>query len=1167
MQEGFGGVHDRIDDLDHQFDRLQISLNNRFSSLEERRKDLLTWLGAVSTDEDYERALSARLDGTCDWVLQRTEFRDWFAHDDQSDKTKILWIHGSAGFGKTVTCARIVEYLIDNAAIPVTHFFCVGGDEAKRKPQGIVRSWVAQLVNHSEDAVELTRNFCLGKEVRTATEADIWRIFEALSLNLGPFFYVIDGYDECIKFDLTSKHSVDSQAKFLQHLTAKISGTGSRLLLTSRDDPDIRSQLYNGSGGSSKNSLLEYKITSQDTTEDISSFSHDLVDRDLPNKPTSLKEEIALGAAQKCDGMFLWIKLMHARLSPGKNAKQLREIVRVTPLGLDQAYERDMKTIMELGTDERMRAISILRWTLFAVRPLTVRELTEALVVRDNNDTCDCFPVDDLPDTLDEYYTNDQIRRLCGSLIEIRSSEPHQPLSTHTVQFVHFSVKEYLTRADDIDLSAERMLNFSDAPSEHSLLARICLRYLCYKDFTVKHHSTEESLQSKIDAHAFFRYAAQSWYVHSKRSGKYRQDLDGLVNTLFDPEASRWLLWPEVLETEKRSLRWSHALLNKLNSHPGPMYYAAWLGLTRTMEFLRVQGLDLNSEGGVYGSALQAAAFKHDKATVEYLLQHGADVNIGGGRCGSAISAATWRCSPDQEPVIQLLIDEGANVDQKDSWGRTALFYAASYGSLESIRLLHENNANHHEASIFGRTPLQTAIVFSQEEAAMLLLNLGADPTSRDNEGWNALHHAVSVGFGSLVGQLLDRRRNVNKVPETGLPISHKMDLESDEVVDINARTNHGMTALHVAVLGGHHHVVKLLLKYNADLEIARYDGSTPLYTATQYRDEAMVKLLLNAGAKANVLAKGGWTPLHQAASSGLGNETLQLLLDSGAEVNALDEAGWTPLHFAIFQKRKYTSIQLLDAGADPNLSGDFNQTALHVTVYRNWTRMIDPLLSYGADPLLIDGFGRSCMDWASSAPSKRAIFAKMLRHCSSYRPTDSATTHETLYHSIGSTMRKLKSNILQSISRPGATYLGDFHLLNRLVRCLLFIGDTEAAFITLKKSIYYDPEAGAMACDFCDSDITAQDDRFICCGCPDIDACMMCVEKRREDPCCGGHEFFKVSIDAGQKPLDVNVNVLSELVDGWLDPLAKKYSAVMSGEAEESLSSVSDPKQQEDKS
>lgn len=461
-----------------------------------------------------------RLEGTCDWIFQRTEFQDWFSHDDRSDETKILWIYGSAGFGKTVMCARMVEYLTDNAAIPVAHFFCVGGDEAKRKPQHIVRSWVAQLLNHSEDAVELIRNFYLGKEARTATEADIWRIFEILILNIGPYFYVIDGFDECIKLDSTSRHLVDERAKFLQKLAIVVGGTGSRLLLVSRDDPDIRNQLCSESGGPNKNVFVEYKITGQDTTDDISSFSHDMVERELPNKPKYLKEEITLEASQRCDGMFLWIKLMHARLSPGKNAKQLREIVRVTPPGLDQAYERDVKTIMELGNNERTRAISILRWTLFATRPLTLRELTEALLVRDS-DACDRYPVDDLPDSLDKYYLNDQIHRLCGSLIEIRSTESHEPLSTQTVQFVHFSVEEYLTRAGDDDSPAKRLLGFSDEQSEHSLLARVCLRYLCYEDFRGQRRSTKESLQNKLDSYAFLSYAA-SWNIHAKYSGKHR---------------------------------------------------------------------------------------------------------------------------------------------------------------------------------------------------------------------------------------------------------------------------------------------------------------------------------------------------------------------------------------------------------------------------------------------------------------------------------------------------------------------------------------------------------------------------------------------------------------------------------------------------------------------
>lgn len=389
-------------------------------------------------------------------------------------------------------------------------------------------------------------------------------------------------------------------------------------------------------------------------------------------------------------------------------------------------------------------------------------------------------------------------------------------------------------------------------------------------------------------------------------------------------------------------------------------------------------------------------------------------------------------------------------------------------------------------------------------------------------------------------------------------------------MVDINARDNDGMTALHIAVAEESQKVVELLLTHNADLEIAKYDGSTPLCSAIENRNEAMVKLLLDAGAKADVSAENGMTPLHFAANSRLNREKIiQLLLDAGAEVNALSENGWTPLYVAIVGKCKSTSIQLLEAGADPNLSGDFNQTALHQAVYLNWTRIIDPLLSYGADPLLIDGFGRSCMDWASSASSvlsRKSTFAKLLRHCGNYRPTDSALIHEILFHSIGSIIRKLKREILETFSGPRATYIEGFRLLDRLARCLLFIGDTEEASIALKKSVYYAPGAGAMICDFCGSDMTAKDDRLICCSCPDIDACMMCAENCKNDPRCGGHRFWKASIDTEQNPLDGDVNIVSDLVDGWLAPLARKYNADISKEGKEYQLSVPDPAQIKDK-
>ena len=101
--------------------------------------------------------------------------------------------------------------------------------------------------------------------------------------------------------------------------------------------------------------------------------------------------------------MFLWVRLLHERLSPAKNAKQLRKVISDTPAGLNQAYERDLIAIHGFSEEERYRAVMILRWTLYAARPMTVHELTEALLINlEDEETM--YPAVHLPDVYDDFY-------------------------------------------------------------------------------------------------------------------------------------------------------------------------------------------------------------------------------------------------------------------------------------------------------------------------------------------------------------------------------------------------------------------------------------------------------------------------------------------------------------------------------------------------------------------------------------------------------------------------------------------------------------------------------------------------------------------------------------------------------------------------------------------
>ncbi|KAK4085199.1 uncharacterized protein Triagg1_189 [Trichoderma aggressivum f. europaeum] len=73
-------------------------------------------------------------------------------------------------------------------------------------------------------------------------------------------------------------------------------------------------------------------------------------------------------------------------------------------------------------------------------------------------------------------------------------------------------------------------------------------------------------------------------------------------------------------------------------------------------------GLDVNRQGGLFGSALQAAAWAGQTGSVKILLSKGADVNARGGKYGSALNAAVvkgyWDIVEDADEAWLSLIRE-----------------------------------------------------------------------------------------------------------------------------------------------------------------------------------------------------------------------------------------------------------------------------------------------------------------------------------------------------------------------------------------------------------------------------------------------------------------------------------------------------------------------------
>ena len=134
------------------------------------------------------------------------------------------------------------------------------------------------------------------------------------------------------------------------------------------------------------------------------------------------------------------------------------------------------------------------------------------------------------------------------------------------------------------------------------------------------------------------------------------------------------------------------------------------------------------------------------------------------------------------------------------------------------------------------------------------------------------------------------------------------------------ARTDRGSdkqerTALMRAVLGGDRLEVQALLEERVDVNEKSDGGVTALMNAAGTGRIEIMRMLLDKGAEVNAKTPSGYTSLMSAALNGQ-TEVVKVLIERGAEVNAKAVDGDTALTYATL-KGHFEIIQVLrEAGA-----------------------------------------------------------------------------------------------------------------------------------------------------------------------------------------------------------------------------------------------------------
>ncbi|KAM0714156.1 hypothetical protein Q7P37_009890 [Cladosporium fusiforme] len=727
------------------------------SKLDLRNQDTLTqvqhWLSPPDPCLNLRRSLKLRSAETGKWYLKGAQYEAW-----KVDGGSFTWLYGSAGSGKTILSAGIIEdlqrYCDVDPARSLAFFFFDFNDAEKQDPISMLKSLLSQFLNRCTNVPEGVQSLYATCE-NSRREASEQQLLQALRDTLDRLpapFVVLDALDEC------------SNWKALFDILQEMQSWGKdtlRVLLTSRKEVEIEETLGNTVPPNNRTCLESHLVD-----KDIGTYVQERLAKDISfkrwQKDSEMREEIENTLGRKANGMFRWAACQLDTLAQCVTRGKVRRALQDLPKTLDETYARILRAIDEGQNAEE--ALKILTWLAYAERPLTATEVCQVTGIVTGED-CRFDEDEVLEDSND-------ILRICSSLVSIATAgrgsnesddddddvtydqsfndEQGPGAGVMYVRLAHFSVKEYLVSTrPSIDSYRLR------GQESHDTLATCCLVYL------LRFNGDEWQDPDCESVFSFARYASRFWTQHARISGKCSDQQRDLSTEIFTQNSAAFLSWMRFFDIDRPWDR-NPDIRRTLAALPKPLYVASHEGLAQAVGAILDTGGDVNAQGGEYDNALQAASYGGHEKVVQMLLAAGADVNAQGGYYGNALQAAS---SEGHEKVVQVLLAAGADVNAQGGLVGNAL-QAASYGGHEKVvQMLLAAGADVNAQGGYYGNALQAASFEGHEKVVQMLLAAGADVNAQGGRVGNALQAASYAGNEKVVQVLLAAGAETVKTP------------------------------------------------------------------------------------------------------------------------------------------------------------------------------------------------------------------------------------------------------------------------------------------------------------------------------------------------------------------------------------------------------------------
>jgi hypothetical protein len=266
---------------------------------EDCTEDMLTcvqeWLAATDPQSKLQVSLKLRTAGTGKWYLQSAEYEAW-----KAGRMLFTWLYGSAGSGKTILSAGIVENMQasckEDPAKSLAFFFFDFNDTEKQDPIYMVKSLLSQFLNGCTSVPETVRSLhaTCEKERREASQEQLLRALrDTLKLLPSPFV-VLDALDECNSWDTLFEIMEEMQSWDKNTL---------RILVTSRKEVKIEEALEDIVPPDNRSCLESHLVD-----KDIRAYVQERLAKDKSfrrwQRDPEIRDEIEKTLGRKAHGMY-----------------------------------------------------------------------------------------------------------------------------------------------------------------------------------------------------------------------------------------------------------------------------------------------------------------------------------------------------------------------------------------------------------------------------------------------------------------------------------------------------------------------------------------------------------------------------------------------------------------------------------------------------------------------------------------------------------------------------------------------------------------------------------------------------------------------------------------------------------------------------------------------